>query len=298
MLNYKHLYYFREVATVGSISRASETLHLTPQTISGQISLLEDSLGTRLFKRNGRYLELTEAGRIALRYADEIFQIGETLEEAVKQYPTGSSQLFRVGVSDVVPKSIAYRLLEPAMNLPNPVHIVCTEGKLPDLLAELAVHRMELVIADSPMPPSMNVRGFNHELGASSISFFADQAMSQHLQGAFPQCLNGAPLLIPSEGTAVRSKLRDWFHEQQIHPRIVGEFDDSALMKAFGQAGTGIFIAPSALEQIILKESDAQLLGRAENIREQFFAISVERRITHPAVMAITRHAQDWLRGN
>jgi LysR family transcriptional activator of nhaA len=295
MLNYKHLYYFREVATVGSISRASESLYLTPQTISGQLSLLEESLGAKLFQRNGRHLELTEAGQVALKYADEIFQIGAMLEEALQRYPQGSTQIFRVGVSDVVPKSIAYRLLEPAMNLPNPIHIVCTEGKLPDLLAELAVHRMELVIADSPMPPTMNVRGFNHELGSSSISFFASKAIRAQLQGDFPACLDGAPLLIPSEGTAVRSKLREWFHTQQVHPRIVGEFDDSALMKAFGQAGTGIFVAPTALETIMMQEAPLELLGRANEINEQFFAISVERRITHPAVMAITKHAQDWL---
>lgn len=295
MLNYKHLYYFREVATIGSIARASESLHLTPQTISGQLSLLEDALRTKLFQRNGRHLELTEAGQVALKYADEIFQMGAALEEALQHYPQGNAQLFRVGVSDVVPKSIAYRLLEPAMNLPKPIHIVCTEGKLPDLLAELAVHRMELVIADSPMPSTMNVRGFNHELGSSSISFFASQTVRAQLKGEFPQCLDGAPLLIPSEGTAVRSKLREWFHQQQVHPRIVGEFDDSALMKAFGQAGTGIFVAPSALEATMMQEAPVELLGRAHDINEQFFAISVERRITHPAVMAITKHAQDWL---
>ena len=295
MLNYKHLYYFRAVATSGSIARASETLHLTPQTISGQLSLLEESFGTELFQRNGRNLELTEAGQVALKYADDIFQLGSALEEAMQHYPKGGMRLFRVGVSDVVPKSIAYRLLEPAMRLPNPVRIVCTEGKLTDLLAELAVHRMELVIADSPMPPTINVRCFNHELGASSISFFASPTVRATLHGNFPQCLNDAPLLIPSEGTAVRSKLRQWFLENQIHPRIVGEFDDSALMKAFGQGGTGIFVAPTAFETMMLAEADLEILGRADSINEQFFAISVERRITHPALMAITKHAQDWL---
>ena len=298
MINYKHLYYFREVATVGSITRACESLHLTPQTISGQLNLLEDSLGVELFKRQGRHLELTEAGRIALKYADDIFQMGAALEDALKHHPNQGAQLFRVGVSDVVPKSIAYKLLEPAMNLIRPVHIICTEGKLPDLLAELAVHRMELVIADSPMPTTMNVRGFNHELGSSTISFFASTSVRQQLNGEFPHCLNHAPLLIPSEGTAVRSKLRQWFLDQKLHPRIVGEFDDSALMRAFGQAGTGVFIAPSALESLLTREAGVELLGRANNIREQFFAISVERKITHPAVMAITKHAQDWLKAN
>lgn len=295
MLNYKHLYYFREVATNGSISRASESLHLTPQTISGQLSILEEALGVELFQKSGRNLELTEAGQVALGYADEIFQIGARLEEAMRHYPKGSVQTFRVGVSDVVPKSIAYKLLEPAMQLPQAIRIVCTEGKLTDLLAELAVHRMELVIADSPMPTSMNVKCFNHELGSSGISFFAMPNMREKLQGKFPQCLNNAELLIPCDGTAVRSKLRQWFQKNDLHPRIVGEFDDSALMKAFGQAGTGIFVAPTALEASMQAESGFELLGRAEDISEQFFAISVERRITHPAVKAITLSAQDWL---
>jgi LysR family transcriptional activator of nhaA len=295
MLNYKHLYYFREVATTGSISRASDSLHLTPQTISGQLGLLEEALGVELLQKSGRNLELTEAGRVALGYADEIFQIGARLEEAMRHYPKGGVQTFRVGVSDVVPKSIAYRLLAPAMQLPQAaIRIVCTEGKLTDLLAELAVHRMELVIADSPMPNNMNVRCFNHELGSSSISFFAMPVMQAKLKGEFPQCLNDAELLIPCDGTAVRSKLRQWFQKNDLHPRIVGEFDDSALMKAFGQAGTGIFVAPTALEANMRSEGFG-LLGRADDINEQFFAISVERRITHPAVKAITESAQGWL---
>ncbi len=299
MLNYKHLYYFREVATIGSIARASEHLHLTPQTISGQLTLLEESLGTELFQRNGRNLELTDAGQIALKYADEIFQIGTALEEAMQHYPKGGTQLFRVGVSDIVPKAIAYKLLEPAINTGRPVRIVCTEGKLTDLLAELAVHRIELVIADSPMPPTMNVRGFNHELGSSSISFFAVEDICSHLKGPFPQCLDGAPLLVPSDGTSVRTQLRQWLHDKQVHPRIVGEFDDSALMKAFGLAGTGIFLAPSALEELILNEqANIRCVGRADSIKEKFFAISIEKRLTHPAVVALTKHAQGWLEMN
>lgn len=296
MLNYKHLYYFREVARLGSIARACDSLHLTPQTISAQLTLLEESLHTRLFQRKGRQLELTEAGQVALQYADEIFQLGNALMDALQHYPQGNARILRVGVADVVPKLIAYRLLEPAMQLGLPIHIVCTEGKLPDLLAELALHRMELVIADSPLPNNMNIKGFSHELGASGISFFAIPAVRERLQGDFPSCLDGAPLLIPSEGTAVRGKLRTWFHEQQVYPQIVGEFDDSALMKAFGRAGAGVFIAPTALEDAIAQEMPVEVLGQAEGIDEQFFAISVERRISHPAVMAITKHAQDWLR--
>lgn len=296
MINYKHLYYMREVASAGALSRAAERLHLTPQTISSQISLLEESMGVELFRRQGRTLELTEAGQTALNYADEIFQLGAELEEVLQHYPRGRAQLFRVGVSDLVPKSIAYRLLEPAMFMGQKIRIVCTEGKLPDLLAELAVHRMELVIADSPMPAHMNVKGFNHELGSSSISFFATPDVRATLKGPFPQCLERAPLLIPSEGAAIRSKLMHWFHTQQINPVIIGEFDDSALMKAFGQAGTGVFIGPTALEQAMEAEGKTQVIGRIPDLKERYFAISIERRITHPAIKAITEDAQGWLR--
>lgn len=295
MLNYKHLYYMREVAAAGSLTRASERLHLTPQTISGQISLLEEDLGIELFRRQGRSLELTEAGQVALQYADQIFQIGAELEEMLQHFPQGRAQLFRVGVSDLVPKSIAYRLLEPAMLMGKQIRIVCTEGKLSDLLAELAVHRMELVIADSPMPANMNVKGFSHKLGSSGISFFATHDLQISLKGEFPQCLNDAPLLLLSEGAAIRSKLMAWFHVQQVRPQIVGEFDDSALMKAFGQAGTGVFTAPTALEATLLAEDKVQVIGRTREVDEYFYAISIERRITHPAIKAITEHAQGWL---
>ena len=295
MINYKHLYYMREVATAGSLARASESLHLTPQTLSGQISLLEASLGTDLFKRQGRGLELTEAGQVALNYANEIFQLGDELEQVLQHLLKGHAQLFRVGVSDLVPKSIAYRLLEPAMSMQKKVHIVCTEGKLSDLIADLAVHRMELVIADSPMPNTMNVKGFSHKLGSSGISFFASPALKASLAGEFPSCLDGAPLLILSEGAAIRTKLLTWFHNQQVRPMIVGEFDDSALMQAFGFAGTGIFIAPTALEAVLQQEGRVEVIGRSCDINENFYAISIERKITHPAIKAITEHAQGWL---
>ncbi|MBO0615066.1 MAG: transcriptional activator NhaR [Pseudomonadota bacterium] len=295
MLNYKHLYYFREVATLGSITRACESLNLTPQTISGQLQLLEEALGVKLFRKQGRNLELTEAGHVARRYADEIFQLGSTLEQAVRNHPSTQAPLFRVGVVDVVPKTIAYKLLEPAMQLSPQIHIVCTEGPLPDLLSELAMHRIELVIADKPMPNTMAIKGFSHQLGFSGISFFAHTSIKVRLQGQFPACLDNAPLLIPSEGTSVRNELENWFHQQQLRTNIVGEFDDSALMRAFGFAGTGVFVAPSVQEDTFTKEPDIHCLGQATGVLEQFFAISVERRISHPAVLAITKHAQDWL---
>jgi LysR family transcriptional activator of nhaA len=295
MINYKHLYYFREVATLGSIARASESFNLTPQTISGQLQMLEESLGVKLFRKQGRNLKLTEAGHIARRYADEIFQLGSTLEQAVRNHPSTQAPLFRVGVVDVVPKTIAYKLLEPAMRLNPKIHIVCTEGSLPDLLSELAMHRIELVIADKPMPNTMAIKGFSHQLGFSGISFFAHTSIKAQLKGDFPACLDNAPLLIPCEGTAIRNELTNWFHQQQLHPNIMGEFDDSALMRAFGFAGTGVFIAPSVQESTFKQEHDIHCIGQATGVVEQFFAISVERRISHPAVLAITKHAQDWL---
>lgn len=295
MLNYKHLYYFREVATLGSIARACDSLNLTPQTISGQLQLLEESLGVKLLRKQGRNLELTEAGQVARRYADEIFQLGSSMEQALRSHPSQQARLFRVGVVDVVPKTIAYKLLEPAMELTPQIHIVCTEGPLSDLLGELAMHRIELVIADRPLPNNMPIKGFSHRLGSSCISFFAHTSVKEQLQGEFPLCLNDAPLLIPSEGTSVRNELEQWFHQQKLTPKIIGEFDDSALMRAFGLAGSGIFVAPSVQEATFTQEPNMYCIGQASDVVEQFFAISVERRISHPAVLAITKHAQDWL---
>lgn len=295
MLNYKHLYYFREVATLGSIARACDSLNLTPQTISGQLQLLEESLGVKLLRKQGRNLELTEAGQVARRYADEIFQLGSSMEQALRSHPSQQARLFRVGVVDVVPKTIAYKLLEPAMELTPQIHIVCTEGPLSDLLGELAMHRIELVIADRPLPNNMPIKGFSHRLGSSCISFFAHTSVKEQLQGEFPLCLNDAPLLIPSEGTSVRNELEQWFHQQKLTPKIIGEFDDSALMRAFGLAGSGIFVAPSVQEATFTQEPNMHCIGQASDVVEQFFAISVERRISHPAVLAITKHAQDWL---
>jgi LysR family transcriptional activator of nhaA len=295
MINFKHLYYVREVANAGSIARASERLHLTPQTISGQISVLEESLELKLFRRQGRTLELTEAGEMAVEYADKIFQLGMELEERLQQSPNSRSQVFRVGVSDLVPKSIAYRLLEPAIQLNKQMRIVCTEGQLTDLLGELAVHRMDLVIADSPMPPNMNIKGFSHELGYSTLSFFATPELKKSLKGKFPANLNNTPLLIPSEGSALRNNLMRWFHEHHIHPQVVGEFDDSALMKVFGVAGTGILVASTALENNLRQEGNLEVIGRVPELTEQYFAISIERRITSEAIKAITEQAQVWL---
>ncbi|HFD81291.1 MAG TPA: transcriptional activator NhaR [Gammaproteobacteria bacterium] len=295
MINYKHLHYFWVVAREGSIARASERLHLTPQTISGQIGLLEDYFGEQLFERAGRKLELTEGGRLVLSYADEIFSLGSELEETVRNFPGGRPLVFRVGVVDVVPKSIAYRLLAPALQLPEAVRIVCREGAIEPLLAELALHHVDLVIADGPIPAGVNVRGFNHPLGDCGLSFFATRSLARSLGKEFPRNLDGAPLLLPGESTVLRSRLEQWLEEQHLHPRVVGEFDDSALMKAFGHSGAGVFAAPTPIAAEVSKQYGVVELGATDGVREQFFAISVERRISHPAVAAITETARAWL---
>jgi len=295
-MNFKHLYYFWRVAKSGGVARAGEQLHITPQTISGQIGLLENDLGAPLFAKRGRNLELTEAGRLALGYAEDIFSLGSELEESVRNYPAGGRMVdLRVGVADSVPKTIAYRLIEPATRLPTPVRIVCRESKLESLLAELAAHRLDLVIADATIPPSVSLRAYNHRLGKSGVSFFASPQLFKSLKGKFPICLNGAPMLVPGDGAAVRPHLDRWQDGKKLRPRVVGEFDDSALMKAFGQRGAGVFIGPTVIESEIEKQYRVKTLGRTQEIVEEFFAISVERRVTHPCVIAIAEAARDQL---
>ncbi|MFV2055476.1 MAG: transcriptional activator NhaR [Thiohalomonadales bacterium] len=295
MINYKHLHYFWVVAKEGGIARAGERLHLTPQTISGQIGLLEENLGEALFNRVGRNLELTETGRLVLSYADEIYSLGGELEEMVRNLPVGRTMVFKVGVVEVVPKSIAYRLLAPALQLPEPVRIVCREGAIDTLLAELAVHHVDLVIADGPIPPGVNVRGFNHPLGDCGISFFAIPSEARRLKKNFPHSLNGESMLLPGAMTVAQGRLLKWFDSLHIHPRIVGEFDDSALMKTFGQNGYGIFIAPTPIAKEVEKQYGVVVIGQTDEVREQFYVISVERKISHPAVAAITETAREWL---
>jgi LysR family transcriptional activator of nhaA len=295
MINYKHLRYFWVVTREGGVARASERLHLTPQTISGQLGLLEKSLGVDLFTRVGRNLELTETGRLVLSYADEIFSLGGELEEMIHQLPDGLPRLFRVGVVDVVPKSIAHRILKPALQMPEPVRMLCREASLDTLLAELAVHRLDLVLADRPIPATVSTRGFSHKLGECAISFFATKKLEKKLTGDFPRCLDGAPLLLPSSGNQLRSGIDQWLDKHRIHPRIIAEFDDSALMKAFGQEGAGVFIAPSAIEAEVEWQFQVSAVGRVDEVKEHFYAISVERRVMHPVVSAVVEAARESL---
>jgi len=298
MINYKHLHYFWAVAREGGVARASERLHLTPQTISGQLSLLEEHLGVDLFSRVGRNLELTDSGRLVLSYADEIFSLGGELEEVIHQLPDGRPQLFRVGVVDVVPKSIAHRVLQPALQMPEPVRMVCREASLDALLAELAVHRLDLVLADRPIPPTISTRGFSHKLGECAVSFFATEKLKKKLKGDFPRCLDGAPILLPSSGTQLRSGIDQWLDKQRIHPRVVAEFDDSALMKVFGREGAGIFIAPAVIEAEVEWQYQVTAIGQIDEVNERFYAISVERRVTHPVVSAVVEAARESLFAN
>ena len=295
MLNYRQLHYFWVVAKTGSIVRACEQLNLTPQTISGQLSLLEQTYGVELFTRVGRQLELTETGRIALPYAEQMFQLGGELEALLRAQPDEQQILFRVGVADVVPKSIVYRLIAPTMALSEPIRISCREDQLERLLADLAIQRLDLVISDSPMPSHLDIKGYSQKLGECGVSFFATAALAKAYGQDFPRGVQGAPLLIPGQQTVVRTRLMRWFAEQNVQPKIVGEFDDSALMKAFGKSGSGIFIAPSVIADEVMEQYDVELIGQTDAVTESFYAISVERKVKHPGIVAITEGARQKL---
>ncbi|MBC7941512.1 MAG: transcriptional activator NhaR [Chitinophagaceae bacterium] len=298
-MNYKHLHYFWAAAKAGGVMRAGEQLHTTPQTLSGQIKLLEERLGRKLFKKRGRELELTEDGRVALGYADEIFTLGSALEVAMRERRRDGPRVleFRVGVADSVAKQVAYRLLEPALSLPDPVRMICHEWKFADLLAELALHRLDLVIADEPLSRRVSVKAFNHRLGSSPMSFFCAPSLLPTLKGRFPQCLNDAPMLIPSVASSVRAQLDAWLTRHRLQPRVLAEFDDGALMQAFGREGRGVFLSPTVLEEQTSQQVGMHVLGRSDEMVENFYAISVERRITHPCVAAITHAARGQLFG-
>ncbi|MHB1214359.1 MAG: transcriptional activator NhaR [Thiobacillus sp.] len=292
MLNYKHLHYFRTVAKAGAINRAAEQLHLAPQTLSGQISAFEARLGVALFRRSGRRLELTDAGRTALTYADDIFHVGAELEDALQNQSAARVHPFRVGIADVVPKAIAYQLLAPALTLAEPVRLVCREDRLEQLAADLSVHRLDMVLADRPLPSNMDIKGYSHPLGECGIAFLAAASIAGARGPDFPLNLHAAPLLIPGADSALRAPLLRWLERLNLHPTIVGEFDDSALMSAFGQAGAGVFPVPLTTAPDVMRQYDVVELGQTLEIRERFFAISVERRLSHPAVLAVSEAAR------
>ncbi len=290
-INFKHLRYFWAVAKSGSIAHASAQLHVTPQSISSQLALLEEALGTGLFRRAGRGLEMTDVGRRIVSYAEEIFGLEDELLAAVRHRGSRTVLPFRIGIADSVPKSLTYRVVEPALHMEEAVRLICKEGRLVSLLAELSVHRLDLVIADRTMPTDLKVRAYNHLLGSSDVTVFGAEALLKTLKGAFPEVVDNAPFLMPGAEVAIRPALEQWFEAQRVHPRIVGEFDDSALLKAFGQGGVGLFVAATAIADYVCRQYDVRAIGRIKSVIEQLYAITTERRMQHPAALAIRQAA-------
>ncbi len=296
-LNYHHLLYFWTVAREGSIAAACQRLHLAQPTVSGQIKSLERSLKAKLFERRGRSIALTETGRIVYRYADEIFSLGRELEDAVAGRVTGGLLKFTVGVADTLPKLIVHRLVEPALHLPEAVQVCCVDGDPDRLLAQLTLHELDLVISDYPANPRLGLRVFNHPLGDCGVTLFGTAELAGRYRPGFPGSLDGAPLLVPAGNAALRRAMDQWFDELGVRPLIRGEFSDSGLLKAFGGRGEGLFMAPSVVEDDVRRMYGVEVVGREERLRERVYAISMEKRLAHPAVVAITRAARSSLAG-
>ena len=294
-LNYHHLMYFWMVAREGTMARACERLLLAQSTLSAQIGALEHALGEKLFERAGRKLRLTDMGQTVFGYADEIFSLGRELVGSVKGRPTGRPLRLVVGVADGVPKLIAHDLLKPALRLAEPVRLIVREESTVKLLAALAVQEVDVVLADAPAPSEVRVRAFNHLLGECGVTLFAATKLAPKYRKGFPRGLEGAPFLLPGQTSTLRSALEQWFDKQRIHPRVVAEFDDSTLIKVFGQEGSGVFAAPSAIEASVCRQYDVAIVGRLDEMRERFYAVSIERRLKHPAVIAITESARSEL---
>jgi LysR family transcriptional activator of nhaA len=294
-LNYSHLHYFWTVAREGSIARASQSLHLTPQTISGQLKLLDEAVGQALFNRVGRRLVLSDMGKVVFEYADEIFAIGAELANVVRGNHASGPKSLVVGIVNSLPKLIAERIIAPALTAEEPIRVRCHEASLEQLLSELAVHKLDLVLSDQPVPDGLNLKAYNHRLGESGLSFFAQRRQARSYRARFPDSLSEAPMLLPSPNSALRRRLDDWFENRELSPRIVGEFDDSALLKAFGEAGAGVFAGPSVIEEEICRMYRSSVIGQTDEIRERFYAISPERRLTHTAVVLITDIARSDL---
>jgi len=296
-LNYHHLLYFWTVAREGSIAKAAKSLRLASPTVHAQIRALEQSLGQQLLTRKGRGLVLTDAGRVVLGYADEIFSLGRELMTAVKQQPTDRPVRFNVGVVDCVPKIVARELLRPSLRMDPPAHLVVREGKLEDLVAELATHRLDMVLSDHPYSAPSTIRIFHHRLGECGVTFFAAPPLAAKLQKGFPKSLDGAPALLPADNTAMRSTLESWFDSIGVRPKIVAEIEDSALLKVFGSDPHGFFATPSVAVEELARSHGVTVIGATEDCRERFFALSAERRLKHPAVVEIRRTARSDLFG-
>ncbi len=296
-LNYHHLLYFWVVAKEGSIAQACEKLHLAQPTISGQIRELEKNIGDRLFERVGRRLRLTESGRVVYRYADEIFSLGQELQDMMKGRPVRTPLRLNVGIADAIPKFLSYRILLPALKLPHRVQLACQEGSNEELLSKLAIHELDLVLTDVPVTSLTKVRAYSHPLGECDVSIFGTQEHYELYRKGFPKSLHQVPWVLPAESTALRRSLDRWFETEDIHPIIAAEFEDSALMKVFSVSGLGVMACPSASEKEIRKHLDMKVIGRIPTVTERFYAITVERRLKNPAVVAICESARDRLFG-
>ncbi len=297
-LNYHHLLYFWAVAKEGSITKACQKLSLAQPTISGQLRLLEETLGEKLFAKAGRGLALTEMGQVVYRYADEIFNLGRELQDVLKGRPQGRPLRLLVGISDLVPKLIAYRILQPTLSMGEPVQLVCQEDTPERLLSDLAEHRLDVVLSDAPVSAAFRAKAFNHLLGSCGVTLFCASSMAARYRNNFPASLDGAPFLLPLEGSTLRRALEQWFESEQVRPTLVGEFKDSALMMTFGQARAGLFASPSAIEKEVRQHYKVGVVGRTGSVVERFYAISVERKLKHPAVVAISDAARDKLFGH
>ncbi len=296
-LNYHHLYYFWAFAQEGSVTAACERLGVAQPTVSAQLRALERAIGQPLLEHVGRNLELTEAGRVVYRYANDIFALGDELISTLDGRPAGSRQRLRVGVADVLPKLVVARLLEPLIQGPEPVHLMCFEGKPSELLAKLSVHEVDLVLSDSPLTPEIRVRAFNHMLGECDVSFFAPADEAARYEAEFPQSIDGAPWVAPTDNTSLRRELEYWFSTEGVKPHVIAEFEDSALLKSFAPRAGTLFAAPSVIAEQIQETYKVSRIGRAESIRERFYAISLERKVKHPAVVSLLESAHDWLSG-
>ncbi len=291
-LNYHHLLYFWSVAKHGSVSKACEELRLAQPTISAQIRALEEALGERLFARSGRHLILTEMGRVVFGYAEDIFSLGQDLMNTVKGRSGGRSMRLTVGIADAVPKLLATRILKPAFKLSYLARIVCLEGTLDRLLADLAIHRLDLVIGDTQAPSTVNVHAYSHLMGESTITLFATAKIATRYRRNFPQSLEGAPFLLPTSHATLRRLLDTWLVRKELHPNIIGEFEDSATLKAIGHDGYGIFPGSTVMEKEICRQYQVRVLGRVDGVKQRFYAITVERKLEHPAVRTIFEAAR------
>lgn len=292
-LNYHHLLYFWTVAREGGLAPASEKLKLSQSAISVQIRTLENVLGEKLFARSGRKLALTEMGKTVLEYAEDIFSLGGELMDTVRGSSSHRPLRLIVGIADVLPKSVVYKLLKPAFTLPSPLQLVCREDKADNLLAELAIHKLDLVLSDAPMGPWVKVKAYHHVLGESGVGFFGVEKWAHRYRRGFPKSLNGAPFLLPTKNAALRQILDQWFDGHEIKPKIIAEVDDHALLEVFGESGKGIFAAPLVIERETRQKPRLRLIGKTDEARERFYAVSVERKIKHPAVLRITQTARE-----